>query len=141
MNNELELEYEDSKRGVKFRVKGTPEIVEAYIKNHGYSEIMKPISNEVKPTTSEIDIPDKPQANSISQYILELIYSSWGAKGRTSTELINVASSHGLALTSSTLSGILNNLARTGKLRRLKHAGENQQWVYYPPTSVSLNQE
>lgn len=152
VTEEIEIEFEDAKRGVKLRLKGKPDVVDKYLEEYGYSSAMKEAvkrredkveseqirSEEDRPKISEI--PEKPKASSLTDYIIKLIYSDWGIPGRKSTEIIEVAKSHGITMTTSTLSGILHGLAKAGKLRRVKEPGDGQ-WKYYPPTSVVMGRE
>lgn len=150
--SEIEIEFEDTKRGVKFRLKGSPEMVESYLKKYGYDSAMKEATNrqqssmQAKPLKAtsnkyeEIQIPDKPKAESLTQYIVAMMYSPWGSPGRTSTELQEVAGIHGIAIPMSTLSGILNALIKSGKLRRAKHPGE-KNWKYSQPISIVTGRE
>lgn len=146
---DIEVEFEDTKKGIKLRLKGAPDVVESYLQKYGYDSAMKEASNRqseaTQPTTivdqttaqkeTISDIPEKPKAESLSQYVTMLMYGSWGAPGRTSTEIQTVAGAHGIALNMSTLSGILNALTKSAKLRRARQAGE-ARWRYYPPLSV-----
>jgi hypothetical protein len=147
----IEVEFEDARKGIKFKVKGTPDAVEAALKRYGYIAVMeeaakraaepKPISTENNNKISNIDdIPEKPQAETITGYITTLIYSPWGSSGRKASEIIEVAKVHGLAFPMSTLAGILNGLVKTNKLRRIRNI-ESGQWVYYPPTSIAMRRE
>lgn len=146
----IEIEFEDVKKGIKFKVKGTPDAVEATLKKYGYVAMMEEATKrtaEAKPMPAEDknkididDIPEKPQADTITGYITTLIYSPWGATGKKASEIIQVSKAHGLALSMSTLSGILNGLVKTGKARRIRNI-ESGQWVYYPPTSIAMRRE
>lgn len=149
MSGEIEVEFEDTRTGIKLKVKGNPKIVDTYLEKYGYTEVMKecvsrraenhPPNNIKGPVTlSQSEIPEKPgDAVTLSQYITAIIYSPWGASGRKSTELIELARAHGISLPSSTISGILHRLTKTGKVRRTREPGDGA-WIYYPPASVTL---
>lgn len=150
MNEDIEIEFEDTRRGIKFRIKGKPEVVEANMEKYGYSTTIKEATSQPVQITapeaavenstalSSINVPEKPQqAETLTQYIIALVCSNWGVRGRSSTDIIEVARAHGMALPMSTLSGILHGLVKNGKLRRDKSAGEDQ-WKYYPPLSVAM---
>ncbi|MCK4634678.1 MAG: hypothetical protein KAT37_02275 [Candidatus Aenigmarchaeota archaeon] len=153
MTSDIEIEFEDVKKGIKFRLKGTPDVVDKYIEEYGYGSAMKEavkrkgeVAEKEQVQTKEgrnlkiSEIPEKPRANTLTEYITKLIYSEWGAPGRKSTEIIEVAKSHGITMSLSTLSGILHGLAKTSRLRRVKEPGDGQ-WKYYPPTSVVMGRE
>ena len=85
---------------------------------------------------TELTVPEKPQnVSTLTDYVTALMYNGWGSGGRTSTEIVEVARAHGIAMPMSTLSGVLNSLTKQGKLRRQREPN-NPQWVYYPPLSV-----
>ena len=147
-NEHIEIEFEDVRRGVKFKVKGTPQAVEEAINKYGYNSIMEeatkktsetPVPTEDKKPLNIEDIPEKPRANTLTEYVTALIYSPWGSGGKTSRELIEVARAHGIAITMSSLSGILYGLVSTAKVRRVKKPNDPQgSWIYYPPASVVM---
>ena len=143
----IEIEFEDAKRGVKFRVKGTPQAVDEAIKKYGYNSVMEEATKKTPELPAPVenravsieDIPEKPKADTLTEYITALIYSPWCSNGRTARELIDVASAHGIAITMSSLSGILYGLVGTGKVRRIKKQNDPQgSWMYYPPASVVM---
>lgn len=78
-----------------------------------------------------VDIPVRPKANTITEYILALMYSPWGENGRSSRELLDLANAHGIYLPPSTLSGILCFLLKKSKLVRDKEILD-QYYTYYP---------
>src|SRR3989338_6123952 len=149
MSDEIEVEFEDSRKGIKLKVKGKQDVVDAYIEKYGYASAMKEAiargtqgeNLEDESKISIDDIPEKPkfakdEGITLTKYITALMYSKWGNSGRTSSELLEVAKIHGLSLGISSLSGILFGLIKSGKLRRTKEAGG--QWKYYPPTAISM---
>jgi hypothetical protein len=87
----------------------------------------------------EIGVPDKPEASSLTEYITKIINSEWAINGRTSSEILEVAKTHGIAsLKLSTLAGILVGLTKTDKIRRNKQAGD-PRWLYYPDKQYAMS--
>lgn len=146
MTDEIEVEFEDSRKGIKLKLKGKSEVVDAYIEKYGYASAMKGAVNrepapastdeDEKPKINLAEIPEKPKVTTLTEYVKALMYTKWAVPGITSSELLEVAKIHGISITSSSLSGILYGLIKTGALRRTKEAGG--QWKYYPPTSVAM---
>lgn len=147
MTDEIEIEFEDAKKGVKLKLKGKSDVVSKYIEKYGYETAMKEaVNRQDTPTPSSfnkkdqpkkpMEIPEKPKAETLTEYIQALMYSKWGVVGRTSSEIAEVGQAHSISLPPSTLSGILHGLNKAGKLKRQKEAGG--QWKYYPPLAVSM---
>lgn len=139
---EIEIELQDNRKGIKIRLKGEQAAVDSYLQKYGYDEALK-VSVTQTPTGAapqpdipmgNLEVPEKPQAESLREYVLALMYGTWGAPGRNSSEILEVARAHGVGLTINTLSGTLHVLTSLGKLSRTRKPGETQ-WIYFPPLS------
>ena len=150
MSDELEIEFEDAKKGVKLRLKGNPTVVKAAIEEYGYTDAIKEAASRTSgqanastttatatPVESTSETPDKPEAKTLTDYVIALIHNDWAINGRTSSELQAVASKHGIPVSMSTLSSILIGLVKSNRLRRDKRPGEGQ-WKYFVPASVAM---
>ena len=146
MNN-IEIEFEDVRRGIKIRVKGNQDEVEEYLKKQGFDTMIKDVAKKeiVNPESPKTFISGKPtdtipelqtlKTDSLTNYVRSLIYSNWGIRGRTLTELLETARTHSITVPASTLSSILHSLNKQGKVTRNKKTPD-EPWTYYPPLSV-----
>ena len=152
MTDEIEIEFKDRRTGKEYRLKGKPEVVDSYLKRFDLEDQIKnaaPVDEGSSSTEVpavgvqnpgvEIGVPDKPEANSMTEYITKIINSEWALNGRTSTEILEVAKAHGIAsLKLSTLASILVGLTNTTKIRRKKQAGD-PRWIYYPSMQYAMS--
>ena len=148
MDNEIEIEFKNSKKGQEFRLKGPPALVDKYIEKYGLESVIKEATINHDASTQEnigqsqgdnLGIPDKPDATSLTGYITKLLNSEWALSGRTSAEILETAKAHGISsLRHSTLSGILVGLVNTSKVRRKKRP-EDARWMYYPSSEFALS--
>src|SRR3990167_8497591 len=135
---EIEIELQDTRKGIKIRLKGEQATVDSYIQKYGYDAPLNasPTSASNNPPSETpmdlLQVPEKPDAKTLREYILNLMYGEWGTPGRTSSEMLEVARAHGVGLTINTLSSTLHVLNSSGKLTRTRRPGDTQ-WIYYPP--------
>lgn len=150
---EIELEFEDVKRQIKLRLRGSPKVVDEYVEKFGgFSNLQKsfgvsPIEHSESEEISEkekfilpmenLEVPAQPDAKTLSEYVEKLIVSTWGSKGRTSSEILHVAHEHGLSLPRTSLSGILASLNKQGKIRKSK-GNSSSLLNYSPPISFVM---
>ncbi len=145
---EISFEFEDMKKGARLGIKAPKEVVDEYLDRYSLQigeafsrQNSAEASADVQPTllSSPNDLPPKPETSSISEYLQAVLNSDWGKSGRTSTEILNLARTHSIPVTMSSLTGILYALNSTNKVTRMRGPNE-QSWKYYPSREYSLRQ-
>jgi hypothetical protein len=86
------------------------------------------------PTSTEIPLISN--AKSASEAVLRLLSSEWGQRPRALSEVTDALHANAMPYPGTTLSGVLFNLVKNGKVRRFK---TSTGYVYGPVSSPQLS--
>jgi hypothetical protein len=128
---DLEIEVQGTQKEVSDTFNHLDEYRERFLKTFSPSRGPEPTQESLQQNLDpeSPDIPPLSGTESKSEAVMRLLSSGWGQSPRTMGEIIQAMRDAGLTVPSTSLSGVLVNLVKRGKVRRRGTARGFAYWI------------